>query len=232
MEKHEGREGSDLFQEIQEKVDREMFREPEGPDAVLTSASISTPEETSVTSPEVAEFEVVVDVIDPDAVETEVDDAFLEEVDYLPPESDVEAVLSVEVPPVGETTADPPLQEIPPVESEAAFVQEDDLFLGELIGKEMVGAADEAEGPEVAASSFEERTDAGEGDEDVLNTRTLGDLYADQGHYDSAVEIYERLVRNHPEDEDLRAELEGLREKQRAASAEISAVATGAKERE
>ncbi len=235
MEKNEGQEGSDLFQEIQEKVDQEMFLDPEEPDAEGTSAPHSAMDETSMNASEAAEFEVVIDVIDPDAAETEVDDAFLEEVDYLPLESVTEEVNSLETPPLEEVAlTDLPPQEVSPTATEEAFVQEDDLFLGELIGREMVGT-EETEGADegtTLAASSEEDAGAGEGDEDVLNTRTLADLYADQGHYDQAVEIYEGLVRHHPEDDGLHAKLEELREKELAASIGIPAAASGVEARE
>lgn len=232
MQKHEGREGSDLFQEIQDKVDREMFRETEEPDAGVTNAPTLTPEETSATSPDAGEFEVVVDVIDPDAAETEVEAVFLEEVDYIPPEGDTYEVLPLEVSsPVEAVSTDPTPQEVSPAKPEETFVQEDDLFLGELIGREMVGTAgaeetsDGSDESEAEVSSFGKETDAG--DEDVLNTRTLADLYADQGHFDQAVEIYERLVLDHPEDEDLQTGLEGVREKLRTALSGVPVAAAG-----
>jgi tetratricopeptide (TPR) repeat protein len=46
-----------------------------------------------------------------------------------------------------------------------------------------------------------------------LLTRTMADLYAQQGLYDEALEIYEELVADHPHDADLAAELEALRER-------------------
>ncbi|NOY52243.1 MAG: tetratricopeptide repeat protein [Deltaproteobacteria bacterium] len=234
MEKYEGQEGSDLFQEIQDKVDREIFRET---DADTTSAPDSSMGEASMTLPDADEFEVVVDVIDPDAMETEVEDAFLEEVDYLPPEGEPLEVDSLTSPPAGEPAETESLRrEGAPVEPEEAFVQEDELFLGELIGREMggptgdEGTGDRSNTPEVAVSSSTEEAGGEKGDEEVLNTRTLAGLYADQGHYAQAIEIYDRLVRDHPEDMEIRTELEGLREKERTAGATLPAEAAGIEE--
>ena len=44
-----------------------------------------------------------------------------------------------------------------------------------------------------------------------MATRTLAELYAGQGHYDRAVEIYEQLVEASPGDSRLAARLQELR---------------------
>ncbi len=221
MDPDEGQEGSDLFQEIQEKVDREMFQEP---DAGVTRTPDSLMEQVSRTPAGSNEFEVVVDLIDPDAMETEVEDAFLEEVDSLPPESETQAADSRESSDAGDSVeTEAPWQAGSSPEPEEAFVEEDELFLGELIGREMGGSV-EAEGTAerldngetVSPSSMEQAGDGAE-EKDALNTRTLADLYADQGHYGQAIEIYARLARDDPGNAELQAELRGLREKQRAA---------------
>jgi len=73
---------------------------------------------------------------------------------------------------------------------------------------------------EIIASSealAEEASDISELDQEPASaggriaTRTLGELYAQQGKFEEAIEIYQRLVENDPESESYRNRLEELR---------------------
>jgi tetratricopeptide (TPR) repeat protein len=43
-----------------------------------------------------------------------------------------------------------------------------------------------------------------------FETETMAGIYADQGHYDKAIAIYERLAKENPERGDLQARIEAL----------------------
>lgn len=46
--------------------------------------------------------------------------------------------------------------------------------------------------------------------DDLTATATMGDLYAQQGYYDSAREIYEKILVTHPDSEEVKAKLRAL----------------------
>jgi pilus assembly protein FimV len=213
MENRKENEGSDLFQDIQEKVDSEMFLRSDDEKEESRVDTASPDEKELITQEEDSAFEVMVDMADPDFSETDLDYAFLEEIEYLPPEG--EEAASDRVSPSGTSEAMSPVapKEDQGFEGEPEFVQEDDRFLGELIGREMVKEEEEPL-PFALESEEESASDHQKGKEDVLATRTLGDLYAEQGLYDKAASIYERLVQIAPEDEALREKLDDLRKKQ------------------
>lgn len=54
------------------------------------------------------------------------------------------------------------------------------------------------------------RTQVGVDDEEITATSTMADLYAQQGHFDSAREIYERLLEKDPQNEELKKRMDDL----------------------
>ncbi len=66
--------------------------------------------------------------------------------------------------------------------------------------------------PAVAAAGEEElRASPDEGESAAVYTRTMAELYARQGLWDRAEEVYERLLEADPSDEELQARLEAVR---------------------
>ena len=47
--------------------------------------------------------------------------------------------------------------------------------------------------------------------DDSLNTRTLADIYMEQGVYDKALEIYSDLAKKNPDNEDIKSRLEEVK---------------------
>lgn len=96
------------------------------------------------------------------------------------------------------------------VEEAGAIAPADDDLLMEL--------ADLA--PDIEPGSRHPAPDGG--DDEVLPTRTLGELYARQGLLDQAVKVFEHLVSRSPADPDLRARLDQLRARRTAPRTETS----------
>ncbi len=57
-----------------------------------------------------------------------------------------------------------------------------------------------------------EEEDSGD-DYDEIATATLADVYADQGFFDEAIEIYEKLLEESPDDEEVKSKIEELKKK-------------------
>ncbi len=232
MNNHQGKEGSDFFEEIQDKIEQDMFRKPDvdADDAFLLE---EVPDhEAGVEEGQVPGLEVQVEIVDSDAdtAGPDVDDSFLKEVDVVMEEDHVTSALEQTVQQrAGEFTGiDLDVTEKTLPDDEPAPFQEDERFLGELIDRDMVEKESDttpsiSELPsldDVSSSSglaFEEQ------EEKDLNTTTLGDLYAEQGHYDKAIEIYEQLLQEKPGDSELLSKLTEYQEKAKA-SYEIEGV--------
>lgn len=71
----------------------------------------------------------------------------------------------------------------------------------------------------------EESRDADGGE---IATRTLADIYAQQGLYDRALEIYRRIQRRAPEDEEIADRIASLRDRLARADEEPDAASTDA----
>lgn len=54
-------------------------------------------------------------------------------------------------------------------------------------------------------------------DDKGFETETMARIYADQGHYEKAAEIYRRLLMQNPEHQDLRDRLKSVEALQKAA---------------
>lgn len=226
MEDHDLQDDGDLFEEIQARIEKEMFRGAGDPaDEILSPKSAGRHEDAPPTLDDSkVKIVVEVDVVDSETNDPTVDESFLEEVDFVSPgvaagaPEQTSHVTGGDVPGLDELKVPPPSRSDKDISSpadELADVQEDDLFLGELIDREMVGAM-KAPGvpPEKPGLSGESGLhNAAERAENVdskeaLHTRTLAKLYADQGMYRKAKEIYEDLLRDSPLDEKLRDGLE------------------------
>lgn len=106
-----------------------------------------------------------------------------------------EDALDVDLPDVDFSVDDVPLDDL-----ESGTVPEPGYAWGEAVRSGEEGASEDP--------SFEES----EEDEAPTHTRTLGELYARQGLVPQAVDVYERLLRKDPENEELARRLEELRE--------------------
>ncbi len=207
--------GTDFFEEVREKVDREMFQSSRRGKMDEVSGSGIPEEEQTPESADHLDLEVVVDVVDPDSLDGELDDTFLEEVDLIPPEEEVADNWWYSRSPVDEAEkeneADLSWEEPGEGGNEPPDIPEDDRYLGELIGHESdtsgVGESQD-EIPPVAAE-----------DGDFFATRTLGDLYAKQGEYEKAGEIYERLLQQTPDDPELQSTVEEMKHQEEAVKA-------------
>lgn len=228
MENPHLQDDGDLFEEIQTRIEEEMFRGAGDPSDEIPSPKSGGRHRDAPPTMDDSKVKIVVevDVVDSETNDPTVDDSFLEEVDFISPAAadgapvqasyvaggDVHAMDELKVP-----TPSVRGEDISSAADELADVQEDDLFLGELIDREMVGAM-EAPGAPVEKPALSGETgipDAAERAEkadsqEALHTRTLAKLYADQGMYRKAKKIYEDLLRTSPLDEELRDGLEAV----------------------
>jgi hypothetical protein len=225
MEDHQRQEDGDLFEEIQAKVEKGMFQEPGEGDTEKRAEGGSGAEQGRRASIDESKIKIVVevDVVDTDTTDPLVDDSFLEEIDCIPPEAH-QAVVERES---GVEGGAPVMSELPAADEitqssldALADVQEDDLFLGELIDREMIGtmtpagdALASAPAGESVQSSEAKKLVEGMESKEVLNTRTLADLYAQQGLYHKALDIYEDLLQESPSDDGIRSCLNEVKKK-------------------
>jgi tetratricopeptide (TPR) repeat protein len=232
MKNHQGKEGSDFFEEIQDKIEQDIFRKPDvdADDAFLLEEAPD--HEAGVEEGQVPGLEVQVEIVDSDAdtAGPDVDDSFLEEVDVVMEEDHVTSALEETVQQrAGEFTGiDLGVTENTLRDDEPVPFQEDERFLGELIDREMVEKESDATPSLSDLPSLEDVSSPSgmayeEQEEKDLKTRTLGDLYAEQGHYDQAIEIYEQLLQEKPGDPELQNKLTEYQEKAKA-SYEIEGV--------
>ncbi|MDX1763347.1 MAG: tetratricopeptide repeat protein [bacterium] len=244
MDDHKLEDDGDLFEEIQSRIEKEMFRGPS--DAVEEkSASKSGSDKEMLATMDDSKVKIVVevDVADSDTNDPAVDDSFLEEVDFISPaagdmvseETSGAAVGNDSVEDGSKVAPLPPRDEaVSSRTDDLAGVQEDDLFLGELIDREMVGvmkapgAADEE--PDLAdAGGLQDAPVPAEtaDSKEVLHTRTLAELYAEQGMYEKAKEIFEDLAKASPLDEGLRDRLAEVNKELLKSEAPVSPVGCG-----
>lgn len=86
-------------------------------------------------------------------------------------------------------------------------------------------AEDEGHVADEAEAEGEEWEPEDGGDEEV-RTKTMGELYARQGLFEKAVEVFEHLAEERPDDERLRVRLTELREKAEEGAPAVGAAAT------
>ncbi len=200
----------DFFDEVQEKVEQEMFLDPGvagAEDAVRLKQTSAPLKEQPVVDNDIDDIE------DPDLFEGDLDDALFDEINAVQPgvaASDA-FVASDQTARADEAVGAPAGIDLDPVLEDLTDLREDDLMLGELIDSEMIESREElvtsVEEARVATDSAPPE-DAGR---DVLDTRTLGDLYATQGLTGQAVVIYEKLAAASPGDRALLERLGELR---------------------
>ena len=213
MNSFQDNEGQDFFDEVQNKIETDMFGTKEknkAPDALKDGSKQVSEEDGGTLS---SSGQLTVEIIDTadEFIDTDIDDSFLEEVDFLvQEESDDVALIDRMTLDDNVETSELETQEIDDTffANEASDFQEDDQYLGELIHREMVEKKPEesAEAVDLLQTEHEQPVV-----ENELQTRTLADLYAEQGHYDKAIEIYERLVQENPDHVELRQRLDELK---------------------
>jgi tetratricopeptide (TPR) repeat protein len=209
MENHKETERSDFFDEVQGKVEKQMFRE-EKPEMNELESDTERMEPSG--------FDVEVEIVNPDSdfIDVDVDDSFLEEVDIHDEE---EFKTSIESLPSAGLPHETAIPEMPAETEEKVFAPDesfdlpgDDQYLGELIDSEMVDKESSFEFPsrdDNLGSAIEEEIAVRK--EEELNTKTLGDLYAEQGHYDKALEIYENLLKDDSLNHELLKKIEEVK---------------------
>lgn len=230
MNNNQPTEGHDFFEEIQKKVDQDIF--PGDPEETTEDALKDHEPEVKASDFEWdqtvgsdIEIEVVTD--DSEISDLDMDDSFLEEVDVLDEvepfgpsagisESSYEMAEQVSAVDSVVSTSPPPLDETPDF-------QEDDRYISELIEQEMVEKEPDQdsrvsdpflpEDPPPVSHVESHEVASHEQDGKDFTTRTLGDLYAEQGHLDKAMEIYQDLLEADPGDHDLQKKYEDLRAK-------------------
>lgn len=245
MDDRHMQDDGDLFEQIQSRIEKEMFRDPGDPAGeILTQKSPGRFKDTPpISDDSKVKIVVEVDVVDSETNDPDVDESFLEEVDFITPgagEAPPDQKSPVSPTDVPDYTEPPSLPSLRPDEDissasdELADVQEDDLFLGELIDREMVGAMKthgspvEEQGISPETELHETAKPAEEADrKEVLHTRTLAELYAEQGMYGKAKEILEDLLRESPNDETLRERLEAVKRQLAKREVEVSAAPMG-----
>ncbi len=206
---------ADFFDEVQEKVEQEMFLDGglsgEGDAVKLTQSSVPRREAPVVEND-------MDDIEDPDLFEGDLDDALFDEIDAV--QSGVKmsaASFAADQTTPARALAEPPDGfDLDPARDDLGDLREDDLMLGELIDSEMIDPREKGGGP--AEGDPAQDAPAGEsaaqpqgGTRDALDTRTLGDLYATQGLYRKAVTIYEKLAAESPGNRQLLERLGELR---------------------
>ena len=165
----------------------------------------------------------------------------LELVESLPDSAEEETETSEpDFPEADAEPSEPPVDEPPATERDAEDASSDDAPWWEELAQaglnvgggaeieSLVEDAQPAEPPpsvldslwrEEAPESVGEPTPAGSDDADIM-TRTMADLYVDQGLYEEAIEIYEELLADRPDDPELQARLEAVRARSGGAEAE------------
>jgi tetratricopeptide (TPR) repeat protein len=156
----------------------------------------------------------------------EVDQEHLEEVDSVLEELSAPDLADSEPAPDLADSEPEPAPEDQPAASDAPWWEEL-AQAGVSIGSDAdIGSVVDEQSPPPAKDAVEERwreeepdmadtpTPGGSDDADIM-TRTMADLYADQGLYEEAIEIYEELLTDRPDDEEIRARLESVQARSR-----------------
>ena len=128
--------------------------------------------------------------------------------------------------PVAET-AEPVAEEAPSAELDSIDSEVSNAFKGLFDEDDSLPESDEpnnngvdylmsGDSDDEVAASLVENADAplsrGATDlDDSLNTRTLADIYMEQGVYDKALEIYSDLAKKNPDNEDIKSRLEEVK---------------------
>jgi len=221
VKENQEQNGPDFFDEVQNKIEKDIFlskADQKEPSVKGEPVSGLSSEEIDISS-----LHVEIEIVDSDSNFSgmDLDDAFLEEVDIIQEVKDEEgpAVLpasSAAHPDDGSETVSMSggFSERP---EETDDLQEDDRYLGEMISQEraveepgrdpgvMEQPCDEDAGLPSGRKS-DDQTDRGE-----IHTPTLGELYARQGHYEKAVEIYENLLQDEPWNQTYQQRLDELK---------------------
>lgn len=219
-------EGPDFFEEVQKKVETDVFLNAEAEEEQPDTSPERRPPFVEAEDSEGDALDVQVEIVEPDSDSdiVDLDDSFLEEIDLLPETYGADDTAAGGV---SDSTKERGLMSETSRSENAVSLdqgpdfQEDDRYLNELIDREMVRRGLDqgggvAEGPVFEAPfSAPESGPFGE-EESELQTKTLGDLYAQQGHYAKAAEIYEDLLRQDPENRELRVRLDELKGRQAA----------------
>jgi tetratricopeptide (TPR) repeat protein len=134
-------------------------------------------------------------------------------VDMPPPEPVVEASTSE---PAVETATSEPAAELATSEfvEELSTLAEPDTLNVDFEGFVVPAATDEAEEPEVAATTDEPSiAETAPEPVEAFVTETMAELYIQQGHLDSALDIYRKLVEQRPEEPELHERLRALEDR-------------------
>ncbi len=214
-------DGPDFFDEVQNKIEKDIFLskadQKETSMKGLSDQGVG-PEEIDTSSLDV-EIEVVESGSDFSGID--MDDAFLEEVDMIqeveekeePAVQRAHSVAYIE----GTSETDFMGERFSEPLEETADLQEDDRYLGEMISQEIVvkesghdhGVKERQSYEDVSISSGRRYDDLT--DQVGIHTPTLGELYARQGHYNKAVEIYENLLQDDPWNQKYQQRLDELK---------------------
>ncbi len=201
---------ADFFDEIQEKVEQEMFLDGAlsgEEDAVALKPRAAPPEEKPGVSADMDDIE------DPDLFEGDLDEALFDEIDAVQSGGKPsDAFLDTEQAPRSHAASGSTVDmAADAIGDDLTDLREDDLMLGELINSEMVEPRQTGRAPAEQGATVQGGEDVLGQKRDVMDTRTLGDLYAAQGHYAKAVTIYEKLATASPGDRKLLERLGELR---------------------
>jgi hypothetical protein len=205
-------DSQDFFKEIQDKVEQDIFsNELQSEQASSEQESKTGDAEADRTETSGVDVQIEIVGSESDSDDMDIDENFLEEIDVLEEDE-------------GETswesrdqvaTDGPAHMDIPGAPADLKSVEEDDRYMGELIRQEMVEQESDPDIPCVDAfpveAPFAGLGETSSHEEKEFTTRTLGDLYAEQGHTDKALEVYENLLREDPENQEIALKIQELR---------------------
>lgn len=221
MSKKQEENKTDFFDEVQNKIEKDIFLDKEVQEE--TSMHGRPGQRLSFEEIDISSMNIEIEIVDPDSDSfiIDLDDSFLEEVEVIQEveEKDETAVQCTPSDLFTEDASDGVSagKEIFEPMEKTDDLQEDDRYLGEMISREMaIDGSDQdhdlAEKPSYGDIPISpEQKYHGPEDQTEILTPTLGELYAEQGHYDKAVEIYENILQDEPWNRKYQQRLDQLR---------------------
>lgn len=223
MTKKQEENKTDFFDEVQNKIEKDIFLGKE--DQEETSMDGRSGQRLSSEEIDISSLNIEIEIVDPDSDSSiiDLDESFLEEVEMIQEveEKDETAVQCTPSDLFTEDTSgmDSVGRDVFDPMGKTDDLQEDDRYLGEMISREMaIEGSDRDHDIDLAGKpsygnippSSEQKYDDPEDQTEIL-TPTLGELYAEQGHYDKAVEIYENILQDEPWNRKYQQRLDELR---------------------